>query len=105
MDGHYCAAPQDRAHEVAGSCGNRDPLNADELKIGGRRTFHFQAESGSLFDSLDGSVQRPSLGVAAWQLRYGGNVESLFIPFDHHVKLALHGILLPLILAPAALRN
>jgi hypothetical protein len=72
------------------SCGDRDPLNADKLQVGGLLTFHFKAKLNGFADFYHEFVERCAIGVTSRQLGYGGNVQPLFISLDHDIKLAHH---------------
>lgn len=72
------------------SCGDRDPLNADKLQVGWLLAFDFKAKLNGFADFYHEFVERGAIGVTPWQLRYGGNVQPLFISLDHNIKLAHH---------------
>ena len=72
------------------SCGDRDPLNANELQVCRLLTFYFKTKLNG-FANLDHEfVERGAIGVTTRQLRHRGDVHALLVSLDNDIKLARH---------------
>ncbi len=77
---------------VAGDCSrcHSDALDSDKLQICGFLPLNFKAKFNGFANFQHQFIERRSICVASGEARDRCHVHTVFISFDHNIKLALH---------------